>query len=283
MHPPPLRSSQPAGAQREICTLKHHPQMSTSSSIQAHPETAAALASVAPPTPPPPPPATEEFSNSTNNSIDDDDGASDDNANSHTDNDIDSNTNNNCYNNRCNYRNNNNNNNNNSSSSTSDGVGQNQEYCPIAATPLSTMDGAHDDLDEPAQQQTKNEVGSGNVIYTPASTVSSSKADSTYEGEDGNSGQPAESNSNSNSNSNNNSNSNSNSNSSSSSSSSNSNSNNNNGSGSRGAQEWWKAEELAAQVGGLNKELIELKAMIEKQAFDDEASVSIPSVHVLVC
>jgi hypothetical protein len=68
--------------------------------------------------------------------------------------------------------------------------------------------------------------------------VSSSKADSTYE-EDENSAQSA-------------------------------------GESGRGVwNEWWKAEELAAQVGSLSKELLELKAMIEKQAFEEEANVSI--------
>jgi hypothetical protein len=104
------------------------------------------------------------------------------------------------------------------------------------------MEGARDDLDESGQAKETNITNTsngGNVVYTPASTVSSSKADSTYEEEDENSAQPA-------------------------------------GENSRGVwNEWWKAEELAAQVGSLSKELLELKAMIEKQTFEEEANVSI--------
>ncbi|KAF8248943.1 hypothetical protein K440DRAFT_641645 [Wilcoxina mikolae CBS 423.85] len=114
---------------------------------------------------------------------------------------------------------------------------EDQEHFPV--TPVAVMEGARDDLDESGQAKETNKTDTsngGNVIYTPASTVSSSKADSTYEEEDENSAQPA-------------------------------------GENSRGVwNEWWKAEELAAQVGSLSKELLELKAMIEKQAFEEEAN-----------
>jgi hypothetical protein len=116
---------------------------------------------------------------------------------------------------------------------------EDQEHFPV--TPVAIMEGARDDLDESGQTKeatVTDNNNTGNVIYTPASTVSSSKADSTYE-EDENSAQSA-------------------------------------GESGRGVwNEWWKAEELAAQVGSLSKELLELKAMIEKQAFEEEANVSI--------
>jgi hypothetical protein len=70
-----------------------------------------------------------------------------------------------------------------------------------------------------------------NVVYTPASTVSS-KADSAYEGEDTMaSSEPVAD-------------------------------NDNNDAASAGWREWWKAEELAAQVGSLSEKLTELKDVI---------------------
>jgi len=83
---------------------------------------------------------------------------------------------------------------------------------------------------------TPNHNANGKVIYTPASTVSSSKADSTYGGEE-NSSESA--------------------------------------GGNSSWSEWWKAEGIAAQVGSLSKELTELKDAIANKNLDGETNVSI--------
>lgn len=80
-----------------------------------------------------------------------------------------------------------------------------------------------------------NTNSNGNVIYTPASTVSSSKADSTYGGEE-NASESA--------------------------------------GGNSSWGEWWKAEGIAAQVGSLSKELTELKDAIANKNLDGETNVS---------
>jgi len=74
------------------------------------------------------------------------------------------------------------------------------------------------------------------VVYTPASTVSSSKADSTYGAEE-NTPESA--------------------------------------GGNSSWGEWWKAEGIAAQVGSLSKELTELKDAIANKNLDGETNVSI--------
>jgi hypothetical protein len=92
----------------------------------------------------------------------------------------------------------------------------------------------HDQLKE-----TSNGTNGASVVYTPVSTVpSSSNTDATCdEGTQPDTGDPTDENN-------------------------------------AVWGEWWKAEELATQVGSLSKDLTELKEMVAKQNFDEEANVS---------
>jgi hypothetical protein len=96
--------------------------------------------------------------------------------------------------------------------------------------PQTPVMGSSRAADEHTRTKETNETGG--VIYTPASTVSSSahEEEGTAEATEGDSAVWGE---------------------------------------------WWKAEELATQVGSLSKELTELKEMISRQTVDGEVNVSL--------